>query len=53
MFIQVQLSELLSSLSEKATLVLVLNRFDELPDFIENIGVVADCKLAMVGNRSR
>ncbi|MEX9911213.1 molybdate ABC transporter ATP-binding protein ModF [Providencia huaxiensis] len=46
------LSELLSSLSEKGlTLILVLNRFDELPDFIENIGVVADCKLTMAGDR--
>ncbi|MEY0289459.1 molybdate ABC transporter ATP-binding protein ModF [Providencia sp. PROV116] len=46
------LSELLSSLSEKGlTLVLVLNRFDELPDFIENMGVVAGCKLTMAGNR--
>lgn len=46
------LSELLYSLSEKGlTLVLVLNRFDELPDFIENMGVVADCKLTMSGDK--
>lgn len=46
------LSELLYSLSEKGlTLVLVLNRFDELPDYIENMGVVADCKLTMSGDR--
>lgn len=46
------LSELLYSLSEKGlTLILVLNRFDELPDFIENMGVVADCKLTMSGDR--
>lgn len=46
------LSELLASLSEKGlTLVLVLNRFDELPEFIEHMGVVADCKLTMAGNR--
>ncbi|MFD1092293.1 molybdate ABC transporter ATP-binding protein ModF [Providencia vermicola] len=46
------LSELLYSLSEKGlTLVLVLNRFDELPDYIENMGVVADCKLTLSGDR--
>ncbi|HFF1653330.1 TPA: molybdate ABC transporter ATP-binding protein ModF [Providencia rettgeri] len=46
------LSELLYSLSEKGlTLVLVLNRFDELPDYIENMGVVAGCKLTMSGDR--
>lgn len=46
------LSELLYSLSEKGlTIVLVLNRFDELPDYIENMGVVADCKLTMSGDR--
>jgi molybdate transport system ATP-binding protein len=25
------------------TLVLVLNRFDEIPEFIQNAGVLADC----------
>lgn len=46
------LSELLFSLSEKGlTLILVLNRFDELPDFIENMGVLADCKLNLLGDR--
>ncbi|OAT53426.1 molybdate ABC transporter ATP-binding protein ModF [Providencia heimbachae] len=46
------LSELLSSLSEKGlTLIIILNRFDELPDFINNMGVVADCKLTLAGNR--
>lgn len=46
------LSDLLCSLSEKGlTIVLVLNRFDELPDFIENMGVVADCKLTLSGDR--
>lgn len=46
------LSELLSSLSEKGlTIVLILNRFDELPDFIDNMGVLADCKLTLSGSR--
>ena len=46
------LSELLYSLSEKGlTLVLILNRFDELPEFIENMGIVADCKLSLSGKR--
>ncbi|MDN0005498.1 molybdate ABC transporter ATP-binding protein ModF [Providencia stuartii] len=45
------LSELLSSLSEKGlTIVLILNRFDELPDFIDNMGVLADCKLTLSGS---
>ncbi len=46
------LSELLSSLSEKGlTLIIILNRFDELPEFINNMGVVADCKLTLSGDR--
>ncbi|MES0685890.1 molybdate ABC transporter ATP-binding protein ModF [Providencia stuartii] len=46
------LSELLSSLSEKGlTIVLILNRFDELPDFIDNMGVLTDCKLTLSGSR--
>lgn len=46
------LGELLYSLSEKGlTIILVLNRFDEIPDFIDNMGVLADCKLSVSGNR--
>ncbi|MBC8654213.1 ATP-binding cassette domain-containing protein, partial [Providencia vermicola] len=46
------LSELLYSLSEKGlTLILILNRFDELPEFVEKMGVVADCKLSLSGDK--
>ena len=46
------LSELLCDLSEKGlTLVLVLNRFDELPDFVDHMGIVADCQLTLSGKR--
>ena len=33
------------------TLVLVLNRFDDLPDFIQQIGVLAECTLTHCGAR--
>ena len=46
------LSELLFNLHDKGlTVVLVLNRFDEIPDFVEHLGVVADCKLTLSGDR--
>lgn len=46
------LSELLYSLSEKGlTLILILNRFDELPELVEKMGVVADCKLSLSGDK--
>lgn len=45
-----QLSNLLAQLSQQGyTLVLVLNRFDEIPAFIEYVGVLADCTLTRVG----
>lgn len=41
-----QLADLLASLNQQGyTLVLVLNRFDEIPDFVQNAGVLADCSL--------
>jgi len=47
-----QLSTLLESLSQQGyTLVLVLNRFDEIPAFIEQVGVLVDCALTRVGPR--
>ncbi|AIA70344.1 molybdate ABC transporter ATP-binding protein ModF [Pectobacterium atrosepticum] len=33
------------------TLVLILNRFDDIPDFINHIGVLADCTLTRIGER--
>ncbi|WKA63768.1 molybdate ABC transporter ATP-binding protein ModF [Pectobacterium aroidearum] len=33
------------------TLVLILNRFDDIPDFINHVGVLADCTLTRLGER--
>lgn len=47
------LAALLAELNtEGYTLVLVLNRFDEIPDFVQNAGVLADCALTEVGEKS-
>ncbi|HEX4501337.1 MAG TPA: molybdate ABC transporter ATP-binding protein ModF [Scandinavium sp.] len=44
------LAELLATLHhEGLTLVLVLNRFDEIPDFVQFAGVLADCTLLGTG----
>jgi molybdate transport system ATP-binding protein len=44
------LAELLATLHhEGLTLVLVLNRFDEIPDFVQFAGVLADCTLLETG----
>lgn len=48
-----QLAELLASLNQQGyTLVLVLNRFDEIPDFVQHAGVLADCTLTAVGEKA-
>lgn len=45
-----QLAELLGQLNAQGiTLALVLNRFDEIPDFVENAGVLVDCTLSETG----
>ncbi|AOM40800.1 molybdate ABC transporter ATP-binding protein ModF [Xenorhabdus hominickii] len=47
-----QLSQLLGSLATKGvTLVLILTRFHEIPDFVEQIGVLADCNLTLSGEK--
>ncbi|WP_312242234.1 molybdate ABC transporter ATP-binding protein ModF [Pantoea sp.] len=33
------------------TLVLVLNRFDDIPAFVQRVGVLAECTLTQVGDR--
>lgn len=38
--------------TEGYTLVLVLNRFDEIPDFVQNAGVLADCALTEIGEKA-
>ncbi|HDS6502582.1 TPA: molybdate ABC transporter ATP-binding protein ModF [Enterobacter asburiae] len=48
-----QLATLLESLNQQGyTLVLVLNRFDEIPDFIQHAGVLADCNLTETGEKT-
>lgn len=49
-----QLAGLLGALSIQGyTLVLVLNRFDEIPDFVQHAGVLADCALIEVGEKHK
>ncbi|MCE5963413.1 molybdate ABC transporter ATP-binding protein ModF [Enterobacter roggenkampii] len=48
-----QLASLLASLNQQGyTLVLVLNRFDEIPNFIQHAGVLADCNLTETGEKT-
>ena len=49
-----QLAGMLSTLSAQGvTLVLVLNRFDDIPDFVQYVGVLADCQLTQTGPRQQ
>ncbi|AYA39704.1 molybdate ABC transporter ATP-binding protein ModF [Xenorhabdus nematophila] len=49
-----QLAQLLGTLAAKSiTLVLILTRFHEIPDFVEKIGVLADCHLTLSGEKER
>ncbi|WP_313121538.1 molybdate ABC transporter ATP-binding protein ModF, partial [Pantoea septica] len=46
------LTETLANLQQPdVALVLVLNRFDDIPDFIQQVGVLAECTLTHVGAR--
>lgn len=46
------LAAILSSLhQQQCTVILVLNRFDDIPDFIDRVGVLAECTLTHVGAR--
>lgn len=48
-----QLATLLEKLNQQGyTLVLVLNRFDEIPDFVQHAGVLADCSLTETGEKA-
>ena len=48
-----QLAELLAALHQAGfTLVLVLNRFDEIPEFVQFAGVLADCTLTETGEKT-
>lgn len=47
-----QLADLLATLSREGyTLVLVLNRFDDIPDFVQFVGVLAECTLVELGEK--
>lgn len=47
-----QLAELLARLNTDGyTLVLVLNRFDEIPAFVQHAGVLVDCALTETGEK--
>lgn len=49
-----QLADLLGELSAQGyTVVLVLNRFDEIPEFIQHAGVLADCTLIETGEKHK
>lgn len=49
-----QLAGRLSTLAAQGvTLVLVLNRFDDIPDFVQYVGVLADCHLTHTGPRQQ
>ncbi|CFQ29573.1 MULTISPECIES: molybdate ABC transporter ATP-binding protein ModF [Yersinia] len=49
-----QLAGMLSTLSAQGvTLVLVLNRFDDIPDFVQYVGVLAECHLTHSGPRQQ
>ncbi|WP_342755090.1 molybdate ABC transporter ATP-binding protein ModF [Pantoea sp. MBD-2R] len=46
------LAQVLAGLHQQDyTIVLVLNRFDDIPDFIDKVGVLAECTLTHVGPR--
>ncbi len=48
-----QLATLLHQLNQQGyTVVLVLNRFDEIPDFVQHAGVLADCSLTETGAKA-
>ncbi|WP_434525400.1 molybdate ABC transporter ATP-binding protein ModF [Photorhabdus asymbiotica] len=53
-FARGQFAELLETLSSKGiVLVLILNRFSEIPDFVNQIGVLADCHLTSIGSKEK
>ncbi|WP_035340881.1 MULTISPECIES: molybdate ABC transporter ATP-binding protein ModF [Dickeya] len=47
-----QLAELLAALARQGqTMVLILNRFEDIPAFVSQVGVLADCALVSQGAR--
>lgn len=50
---QQQLLTLLNTLSSQPiNLVLILNRFDEIPLFVNEVGILVDCELVKMGERT-
>ncbi|MCK1967316.1 molybdate ABC transporter ATP-binding protein ModF [Franconibacter sp. IITDAS19] len=48
-----QLGRLLGTLNDQGyTIVLILNRFDEIPGFVQNVGVLAECTLIDTGPKA-
>lgn len=48
-----QLARLLGTLNDQGyTIVLILNRFDEIPGFVQNVGVLAECTLIDTGPKA-
>lgn len=48
-----QLADILRGLADLSmTLVLVLNRFDDIPEYVDNVGILVDCALARTGSRA-
>ena len=48
-----QLSEMLAQLANAGlTLILIVNRFSEIPDFISHIGMLEHCQLVQTGEKS-
>ncbi|MBV4412324.1 molybdate ABC transporter ATP-binding protein ModF [Enterobacteriaceae bacterium YMB-R22] len=48
------LAQLLAKLNHQGyTLALILNRFDDIPDFVRNAGVLADCTLSDTGAKQQ
>ncbi|MWN91006.1 molybdate ABC transporter ATP-binding protein ModF [Gilliamella sp. Pra-s65] len=46
------LAEVLADLAKQdITVILVLNRFNEIPSFIKNIGILADCQLLKIDTK--
>lgn len=47
-----QLAHHLADLAQKGyTLAIIVNRFDDIPDFINHVGILADCTLTQTGER--
>lgn len=47
------LAERLATLCKQGmAIVVVLNRFNDIPEFVENVGIIADCQLVKAGRKA-